>query len=92
MTEFGLLLSELMNERGMDTAALALTLAEQGYHDANEDVLVEYIQGEREVDPCLPSLLARALTLGLEEKKALALAFTFSQGCVVVSSGSNPLG
>ena len=88
ITKFGVLLSELLDKRGMDPATLARTLAGQGYHEANENTLVEYILGTREVDPCLPRFLARALALSFEEKKALALAFTFGQGHeTVLSSG-----
>jgi hypothetical protein len=79
MTEFGFLLSELMERRGMDAAALATALAGWGYEQANEYSLVAYMQGELEVDPRLPSFLAGALTLSFEEKRFLALAFTYGQ-------------
>jgi hypothetical protein len=88
MTEFGFLLSELMERRGMDAAALATTLAERGYEQANEYSLVAYLQGELEVDPRLPSLLAGALTLSFEEKRFLALAFTYGQDHVRAPGGS----
>ncbi len=79
MTEFGFLLSELMERRGMDAAALATVLAERGYEQVNEYSLVAYMQGELKVDPRLPSFLAGALTLSFEEKTFLALAFTYGQ-------------
>lgn len=79
MTEFGFVLSELMERRGMDAAALATALAERGYEQANEHALVAYMRGELEVDPRLPSFLAGALALSFEEKKFLALAFTYGQ-------------
>jgi hypothetical protein len=79
MTEFGFLLSELMERRGVDAAALATALAERGYEAADENLLVAYLRGELEVDPRLPRYLAEALTLSFEEKKALALTFTYSQ-------------
>ena len=79
MTKFGFLLSELMERQGMDAAALATALAERGYEQANEYLLVAYMQGELEVDPRLPSFLAGALTLSFEEKRFLALAFTYGQ-------------
>ena len=63
----------------MDAAALATALAERGYEQANEYLLVAYMQGELEVDPRLPSFLAGALTLTFEEKRFLALAFTYGQ-------------
>src|SRR5919112_5528031 len=63
MTEFGFLLSELMERRGVDVGALATAFAERGYEQANEYLLVAYMQGELEVDPRLPSFLAGALTL-----------------------------
>ena len=84
MTEFGLLLSALLDERGLDTAGLSAALAEHGYEEASEDALVGYMRGEREVDPRLPRFLALALALGFEEKQDLALAFTFVQDHVVV--------
>jgi hypothetical protein len=79
MTEFGFLLSELMEKRSMDATALTTTLAGRGYEQANEYSLVAYMQGELEVDPRLPSFLAGALTLSFEEKRFLALAFTCGQ-------------
>jgi len=88
MTKFGFLLSELMERRGMDAAALATVLAERGYEQANEYSLVAYMQGELEVDPRLPSFLAGALTLTFEEKRFLALAFTYGQDHVQASSYS----
>ena len=78
MTKFGWLLSQLMEKRGMDTAALAAALTEHGY-EVNEDTLVAYMRGEREVDPRLPKFLVRELALSFEEQVALALAFTFGQ-------------
>jgi hypothetical protein len=57
-------------------------LAGRGYEQANEYSLVAYMQGELEVDPRLPSFLAGALTLSFEEKKLLALAFTYGQDLV----------
>ena len=90
-TEFGFLLSELMERRGMDAAALASALAEQGYEEANENSLVAYMQGELEVDPRLPSFLAGALTLSFEEKKSLALAFTYGQDQDQVRAPSDSL-
>ncbi len=45
----------------------------------NEDTLVGYMRGEREVDPVLPKFLVRELALVFEEQMALALAFTFDQ-------------
>ena len=78
LTKFGLLLSQLLEERGMNTAALAAALTEHGY-EVNEDTLVGYMRGEREVDPVLPKFLVRELTLVFEEQMALALAFTFDR-------------
>jgi hypothetical protein len=95
MTEFGFLLSELMEKRGMDAAALATALAEQGYEQANEYLLVAYMQGELEVDPRLPSFLAGAMRLTFEEKRFLALAFTYGQDQVqdyVRAPGASLLG
>ena len=77
-TEFGSLLSQLMEERGMNAAALAAALTEHGY-EVNEVTLVAYMRDEREVDPRLPKFLVRELALVFEEQMALALAFTFDQ-------------
>lgn len=90
MTEFGLLLSELMDNRGMDVVTLSAALVEQGYEYANEDALVSYQLGELEVDPRLPRFLAGALMLSFEERKELAMAFTYGQGGAGVS-GSRSL-
>ncbi len=87
MTEFGFLLSELMERRSVDAAALVTALAERGYEAANEDLLVAYLRGEVEVDPRLPSFLARVLTLSFEEKKALALTFTYGQDRMTTTGG-----
>jgi hypothetical protein len=78
LTKFGSLLSQLMEKRGIDTVALAAALTEHGY-EVNEDTLVGYMRGEREVDPVLPKFLVRELALVFEEQMALALAFTFDQ-------------
>ena len=78
MTKFGSLLCRLMKERGMDTTALAAALTQQGY-EVNENALVEYMRGEKEVDPVLPKFLVQALALDFNEQIALALAFTFGQ-------------
>ena len=86
MTQFGLVLSELMDSRGLDAVTLSAALAEQGYEDANEEALVKYQLGELEVDARLPHFLAQALMLSFEEKKALAMAYTYGQdGAGVVS-------
>ena len=90
MTEFGLLMAALMDKRGVDIAGLTAALAEHGYEEASEDALAGSMRGEQEVDPRLPRFLARALALGFEEKKALALAFTFGQDRVVVLGGEEP--
>ncbi len=90
MTEFGLLLSELMDDRRMDVVTLGVALAKQGYEDANEDVLVSYQLGELEVDASLPHFLAQALMLSFEEKKALAMAYTYGQDGAGVINSSNP--
>ncbi len=87
MTEFGFLLSELMERRGVDVTALAALLAERGYEAAEEYLLVAYLRGEVEVDRRLPSLLAEALALSSEEKKALALTFTYGQDRMTTSGG-----
>jgi hypothetical protein len=79
MTDFGLVLSELMDDRGMDVVTLSVALAKQGYEDANEAALVSYQLGELEVDARLPHFLAQALMLSFEEKKALAMAYTYGQ-------------
>ncbi len=76
--KFGSLLSQLMEERGMNAAALAAALNEHGY-EVNEDTLVAYMRGEREVDPLLPKFLVQELALSFEEQVDLALAFTFGQ-------------
>ena len=78
LTKFGSLLSQLMEVRGMDTSALAAALTKHGY-EVNEDTLVAYMRGEREVDPLLPKFLVQELALVFEEQVALALAFTFGQ-------------
>ena len=79
MTQFGLLLSELMDARGLDVVTLSAALAQQGYEDANEETLVSYQLGELEVDVRLPRFLAQVLMLNFEEKKALAIAYTYGQ-------------
>ena len=79
MTQFGLVLSELMASRGLDVVTLSAALAKQGYEDANEEALVSYQLGELEVDARLPHELAQALMLSFEEKKALAMAYTYGQ-------------
>ena len=87
MTQFGLLLSELMDARGLDVVTLSAALAQQGYEDANEETLVSYQLGELEVDARLPRFLAQALMLSFEEKKALAMAYTYGQdGAGAISS------
>jgi hypothetical protein len=91
MTQFGLLLSELMDDRGLDVDTLSAALALQGYEDANEDALVSYQRGESEVDPRLPRFLAQALKLSFEEKKALAMAYTYGQGGAGAISNSRKL-
>ncbi len=78
LTKFGALLSQLMEVRGMDTSALAAALTKHGY-EVNEDTLVAYMRGEREVDPLLPKFLVQELALVFEEQVDLALAFTFDQ-------------
>ena len=44
MTEFGSLLFKLMEQRGLTLASLAVALKERGYEEADDDVLMQYIQ------------------------------------------------
>ena len=82
MTEFGSLLFKLMEQRGLTLASLAVALKKRGYEEADEDILMQYIQGEREVDIALPRLLAETLALDFDERVALAVAFTFGEGFI----------
>jgi predicted DsbA family dithiol-disulfide isomerase len=87
MTQFGLVLCELMEARGLDLVTLSAALAQQGYEDANEETLARYQRGELEVDDRLPRFLAQALMLSFEEKKALAMAYTYGQDAAGARQG-----
>ncbi len=78
MTEFGLLLSELMRERGItEPGELSVRLIEAGYW-FTEQTVRDYMSGRVErPDPAFGRGVAEVLRLNEEEKTNLARNFLF---------------